>query len=172
MEVFEAINKRRSIRKYLETQIPQEVLEKILHAGRLAPSAKNQQPWRFVVVTDKEVKEKLVPACVNQAMVGEAGAVIAIVGVNPTYVMRAGFPAQIIDTGIALSHMCLAATSEGLGTCIIGAFLPEEVKKVLEVPEEYQVVQLLVVGYPAEDPAPRPRLPLEEIVYYNRWGNK
>ncbi len=172
MEVFEAITKRRSIRKYKDEPISEDVLLEVLRAGQLAPSAKNLQPWRFVVALNKEVRERLVPACANQKFVGEAAAVIAAVGINPSYIMRCGVSAQIVDIGIALTHMVLAATEKGLGTCFIGAFNQEEVKQVLEIPEEYQVVDLITVGYPAEEPPPRPRLPLEEIVFFNKWEHK
>ncbi len=172
MKVTEAILKRRSIRKYKEGAVSEDVLEIILKAAQLAPSAKNLQPWRFVVVTDKETREKLVPACANQKFVGEAPVVIAGVGINPSLVMRCGVTAQTVDLSIALTQIVLQATELGLGTCFIGAFHQDLVKQVLQIPEEYVVVQVLTMGYPDEEPAPRPRLPLDEIVYKNSWGNK
>lgn len=172
MKVTEAILKRRSIRKYKEVAVSEDVLEIILKAAQLAPSAKNLQPWRFVVVTDKETREKLVPACANQKFVGEAPVVIAGVGINPSLVMRCGVTAQTVDLSIALTQIVLQATELGLGTCFIGAFHQDLVKQVLQIPEEYVVVQVLTMGYPDEEPAPRPRLPLDEIIYKNSWENK
>ncbi|MBT9130917.1 MAG: NADH dehydrogenase [candidate division WS2 bacterium] len=172
MEVTEAILKRRSVRKYKEDKVPDNILEKILQAAQLAPSAKNLQPWRFVVVTDKEIREKLVPACANQKFVGEAPVVIAGVGINPSLVMRCGITAQTVDLSIALTQIVLQATELGLGTCFIGAFHQDQVKQVIGIPEEYVVVQVLTLGYPDEEPAPRPRLSLQEIIYKDSWGNK
>jgi nitroreductase len=80
--------------------------------------------------------------------------------------MRCGVPAHYIDIAIALTHMHLQAVEEGLGTCWIGSFYQDKVKKVLNLPEDAEVVQLMTLGYPAEDPPERPRLPLKEIVKY------
>lgn len=172
MKVEEAIKIRRSIRKYKELTLPKEDLEKILQAGQLAPSAKNLQPWRFVVATDKQVKENLVAACANQKFVGEAAAVIAGVGINPSLVMRCGITAQTVDLSIALTQMVLQATELGVGSCFIGAFHQDLVKQVLGIPEEFVVVQLITLGYPDEEPAQRPRMTLNEIIYFNHWEQK
>ncbi len=86
--------------------------------------------------------------------------------------MRCGITAQTVDLSIALTQIVLQATELGLGTCFIGAFHQDQVKQVIGIPEEYVVVQVLTLGYPDEEPAPRPRLSLQEIIYKDSWGNK
>jgi len=166
MEVFKIISERRSIRKYKKDPIPDETLERILEAGRLAPSAANRQPWYFIVVKDENVKSRLVDACRGQKFVGEAGAVIAVLGdpnISRWYKQ---------DPFIAASFMTLEAYEEGLGVCWIGAFEEEKVKQVLRIPENLSVIILLTLGFPDEKPAPKPRKPREEIFFLDEFGNK
>ncbi|MEM1543294.1 MAG: nitroreductase family protein [Candidatus Bathyarchaeia archaeon] len=164
MEVFKVICERRSIRKYRDEPIPEEILERILEAGRLAPSAANRQPWSFIVVKDKGVKSELVDACRGQRFIGEAGAVIAVLGdPNASRWYRQ-------DPFIAASFMTLEAHEEGLGVCWIGAFDEDKVKKVLKIPENLSVIILLTVGFPDEKPQPRPRKPREEIFFLDEYG--
>ncbi|MBS7639549.1 MAG: nitroreductase family protein [Candidatus Bathyarchaeia archaeon] len=164
MEVFKVICERRSIRKYRDEPIPEEILERILEAGRLAPSAANRQPWSFIVVKDKGVKSELVDACRGQRFIGEAGAVIAVLG-DPN---ASRWYKQ--DPFIAASFMTLEAHEEGLGVCWIGAFDEDKVKKVLKIPENLSVIILLTVGFPDEKPQPRPRKPREEIFFLDEYG--
>lgn len=167
MDVFEAIRKRRSIRKYQEREVESDKLERILEAARLAPSARNRQEWRFIIVKDKTKREELVrEASPHQLFMLQAPIIIVAYVLERDYVMRCGVPAHYIDVAIALTHIHLQAIEEGLGTCWIGSFYQDKVKKVLNLPEEAEVIQLMTLGYPAEDPEPRPRLSLEEIVKY------
>lgn len=167
MDVFSAIKKRRSIRNYLPKEVEREKLERILEAGRLAPSARNRQEWRFIVVISKEKREELVrEASPHQPFMLSAPVIIVAYTLDKDYVMRCGVPTHYIDIAIALTHMHLQAVEEGLGTCWIGSFYQDKVKKVLNLPEDAEVVQLMTLGYPAEDPPERPRLPLKEIVKY------
>lgn len=162
MSLLDTIKSRRSVRAYTNKCIPKNQLETLLEAARLAPSARNLQAWKFIVVDDEGVKKQLVPACNNQPSVGSASHVIAGIG-DPSLKWHQ------VDLAIALEHIVLEAAELGLGTCWIGAFSEEEVKKVLKVPESQKVVALLTVGYPAEAPAARPRKALEEIVTYNEF---
>lgn len=164
MEVFEAIKTRRSIRKYKEVPVPKEKLLKVLEAARIAPSAGNRQEWKFVVVTDKETKSKLVEACRGQAFVGQAGAVIVACATDPSRKWH------MVDAAIAVDHMTLVAHEEGLGTCWIGAYEEDKVKEILGIPENIRVVVLLPVGVPDMEGVPRPRKTLEEIVAWERWS--
>jgi nitroreductase len=162
MSVFETIRDRRSIRTYKGERIPKDKLDKLLETARLAPSAANRQVWKFIVVEDEQIKNQLVTACNNQAFVGTASQVIAGIG----------DPAQKwhqVDLAIALEHIVLEAVELELGTCWIGAFNEDEVKKILKIPQDKKVVALLTVGVPAESPAARPRKALEEIVAYNEY---
>lgn len=170
MELGEAIKKRRSIRKYLTRKVENDKLDRVLEAGRLAPSAKNLQEWRFVVVRDEGRRKRLADAAKGQTFVGEAPVVIAACATVTDYVMTCGQLTYPIDLAIAVEHMVLAAAAEGLGTCWIGAFYEEEVKKILNIPPEVRVVALLPLGYPDESPHPRPRKEIGEIVAFESWG--
>ncbi|MEO0073832.1 MAG: nitroreductase family protein [candidate division WOR-3 bacterium] len=171
MELYEAIQRRTSVRSYLPNPVPDEVLNRILEAGRLAPSAKNNQPWRFIVVRDLAVRRALVPACRNQAFIAEAPVVICGCAIEEQVWKGMGgyWSAEAVDLAIALEHMILAATAEGLGTCWIGAFIEEEVRKVLQIPAGVKPIALTPIGYPAKETRPRPRKPLTEIVCYDRY---
>jgi nitroreductase len=169
MDVSEAIQKRRSVRKYQTRNIENDKLDRVLEAGRLAPSARNLQEWRFVVVRDGGRRKRLAEAAKGQTFVGEAPVVIAACATVTDYIMTCGQLTYPIDLAIAVEHMVLAAAVEGLGTCWIGAFYEEEVKKVLNIPPEVRVVALLPLGYPDESPAPRPRKEMKEIVAFETW---
>ena len=164
MGVFDTIKDRRSIRTYKDERIAKDKLEKLLEAARLAPSAANRQNWKFIVVEDEEIKKQLVAACNNQPLVGTASNIIAGVG-DPSQKWHQ------VDLAIALEHIVLEAVELGLGTCWIGAFNEDKVKKLLKIPQDKKVVALLTVGVPAESPAARPRKSLEEIVAYDEYLN-
>lgn len=165
MDVFTAIKKRRSIRSYLPKDIEEEKLLRVLEAARLAPSAKNRQEWRFAIVRSKEKREELVSkAAPHQPFMLSAPVIIAAYALDKDYVMKCGVPAHYIDISIALTHIHLQAVEEGFGTCWIGSFDQNKAKEVLGLPPEAEVVQLMTLGYPAEEPPPRPRLPLNEII--------
>ncbi|NLJ60013.1 MAG: nitroreductase [Firmicutes bacterium] len=170
MELMEIIEKRRSVRAYKTQEISDEKLSKVLEAARLAPSASNRQPWKFVVVRDPAKRGELAKASRGQSFVGEAPIVIAGVALEPERVMSCGVPAYAVDLAIALEHIALAAQDEGLGTCWIGAFSQEEVKKILGVPDQYKVVALMPIGYPEDAPGPKTRKPLDDIVCYERFS--
>lgn len=173
MDVMEAIMRRYSVRSYQDRPVEEEKLESILEAARLAPSANNRQEWRFIVVRDKNTRQRLMRAARNQAFVGQAPVVIACCASTDNHVMTCGQLCYPIDVAIAIEHMALKATEEGLGTCWIGAFYEEQVKEILGIPEDIRVVELLALGYPDKPhPNHKDRLSLEEIVMYERWGNK
>jgi len=168
MELMQVIRARRSIRNYLDRPVEEEKLLAVLEAGRLAPSARNMQDWRFIVVSDPATRQRLAEAARDQQFVAQAPLVIAACGTSDL-VMTCGQPAYAIDVAIALDHMTLAAASLGLGSCWIGAFYEDRVKQILAVPPEVRVVALLPLGYPADMPAPRPRKSLENIAAREHW---
>lgn len=167
MDVFEAIKTRYSCRTYKSTLVPEEKLKKVLEAARLAPSAHNEQEWKFIVVKDVEKRKELVIAALNQSFIAEAPVVIVAVATDPEHILSSGVPVYAVDLAIAVEHMALQAVEEGLGTCWIGTFNQDEVKKVLEIPEECKVVALLPIGFPADKPGPKSRKKLEEIISYD-----
>jgi len=170
MNVYETIEKRRSIRKYKNRPVEQEKLDRILEAARLAPSASNRQEWRFVVVRDPAVRKSLMGAASNQAFVAEAPVVIACCAETDGHLMRCGQACYPIDVAIATDHITLAAVEEGLGTCWIGSFSEPEVKQIVGIPAPIRVVELLTLGYPDAQPSPRQRKPIKEIVCCDRWS--
>lgn len=166
MELKEAIKRRQSIRSYLDKSVPEEKLRNVLEAARLAPSASNRQPWKFIVVREKRRRQQLGEAANNQTFVGEAPVIIVAVATRPEHVMSCGVPSYPVDLAIAVDHMTLAAVDEGLGTCWIGAFSQEKVKEILKIPDRYQVVTLFPLGFPKEVRKTKVREPLQEIVCY------
>lgn len=142
MDVFEAVQKRHSVRAYDSTPIPDEKLKKILEAARLAPSAGNVQPWHFIVITDAEKRKKLARARFASFL---SQAPTVIVGCGD---QRASPDWHVVDVAIAMQNMVLTATSEGLGTCWIGSFEEDQIKEMLRIPEKFRVIALLAVGYP------------------------
>lgn len=164
MDIFEAIKERRSIRRYRTEPVPQELLQQVLEAARVAPSAANRQAWKFVVVTDAATRQELVPACRSQQFVGQAPVVIAACATE------AGRKWNQVDLAIAIDHMTLAAHGLGLGTCWIGAFEEEAVRGILGIPEGVSVVVLLTLGYADGPGRPPSRKPLGEVVCYQRYS--
>jgi len=150
--------------------VSNEVLNKVLEAVRVAPSGSNRQPWRFIVVKDEAVKQRLVPACGDQKWLAEAPIIVVACGRIFDY-NRGGYMKDysvLVDVSIGMTHLILAARNEGLGTCWIGMFDNTEVKRILGVPEGWNVVGLTPLGYPkAGEKAftePGERNPLSEII--------
>ncbi len=176
MDLFEVIEKRRSIRKFKPNSIPKGDLRKILEAGRLAPSGGNRQPWYFIVVREIETKKSLAVASNNQMFMADADVIIVVLGdpkASPTklpYTLSATRIPYKQDPMIAVEHMVLAATALGYGTCWVGAFNEEEVKKILKVPEDLAVIALLPIGVPNENPPARPRKAFNEIFFEESYG--
>jgi nitroreductase len=171
MGVLEIIRDRRSIRRYRRDPVPEETLSRVLEAARLAPSAKNLQPWRFIVVRDPATKAALAKASFDQVFMSEADIVIAACGLPREAYPRQGrfMNSWPIDLAIAVEHLVLQAAEEGLGTCWIGAFQESEAKVVLGVPDGVRVMAMTPLGWPAETPPPRERKATEKIVSYERY---
>lgn len=165
MSALDAIMSRKSVRRYNAEKIPEEVLEKILGAGRQAPSAENKQPWHFIIVTNQEIKERLSKGIWNTFVKDSA---FTLIGCNYTGTVYARKWSKI-DTTIALENMVIAAWSLGVGTCWVGDFKEPEVRKLLHIPKNWKVISLITFGYPSETPITTPRKALEEIVSYNKF---
>lgn len=167
MTVAEAIACRRSIRSYLPREVEAEKLAAVLDAGRLAPSARNRQEWRFIAVTDSALQERLAQAAYGQQFVAQAPVVLVICDTGGEYTMTCGQPGGTVDCSIALSFMMLQAAELGLGTCWLGKYDEQTVREILGIPSAVRVVAMTPLGYPAETPAPRPRKQAAEIVVFN-----
>ncbi len=163
MDVLKAIKERRTIREFTDQVPSEEQILTMLESARLAPSSINRQPWIFGVVWDKEKIKNL--AKVTQPYVENAP--VVIVGVANYGTSPEWYP---VDLGIALEHMVLTAQSQGLGTCWVGTFEEEEVKKILKIPsKDLTILAMLLVGYPKTIPDPKPRKKLEEIAFRDEW---
>ena len=170
--ILNLIRSRGSIRSYKDKTIPKQELLNIIESARLAQSAANRQPWEFILLTDPLTKNKLVGATRNQAFVSEAAAVIVCLA-NPERSTRVGpFEGFLIDLAIAIENMALTAWDEGIGSCWIGAFNEESVKELLDIPGHLRVVSLLTLGYPDEQPKGKYRKSLNEILHFEKYGNK
>ena len=165
------VEKRKSIRSYKNIDIEKEKLDYILEAFRLAPSAKNLQPWKLIIVTDKAVMNALVPVCRNQAFIADAPVIIAVcVKDEEAYATMGGYlNSAPIDVGISFEHLMLAATEQGLGSCWIGAFDEKAVGEVLGLPENVRVAALTPIGYSDDKGRERRRKSIEDIVSYNKY---
>jgi nitroreductase len=171
MDVSEAITRRASIRHYRSEDIPQEMLIRVLSAMREAPSACNFQPWKFVVIREEAARKRVAEACSRQMFIAEAPVIIAGCGTpGQAYKRMGGYGNSVeVDLAIALDHLTLAAVAEGLGTCWIGSFDEQKVKRILDVPDPVKVVALTPLGFPAVPGKPHHRKPLDEIVCWEEW---
>jgi nitroreductase len=160
MDVDEAIHKRFSCRSYRSEPVPDELVRKVLEAGRLAPSACNKQPWRFAVVTDHERRRRIVEECFLPGIRMDwalAAPVHIVLGMARSIVTHMAAPAVSgvdypwVDLGIAGEHMVLQATELGLGTCWIGWIKPRAVRTVVDWPGGVKPVALITLGYPADE---------------------
>ncbi len=172
MDFYDVVKTRFSVRAYEDRPVEREKLDRILEAARLAPSAKNLQECCYVVVTDREKREQLISAAAGQRFVGQAPVVIVCCSTgDKDSLMRCGHSRYTIDSGIAIEHLALAAAAEGLGSCWIGSFYPDQVREILNIPEDIEVVELLPIGYPSpEAQSVRGRKDIEEIVCYDTWS--
>ncbi len=180
MELLTAIRERRSVRKYKSKPVPDEVLMEILDAARLAPSWNNTQVWRFIVVKESETKAKLAetlkPTNPARGAYLDAPIVICAAAQRRLSGYYKGEAATnrgdwfMFDTALAMEHLVLAAWQFGLGTVHVGLFDGAKAEEILKIPEGYSVVSMTPLGYFDEPPGTRPRKPLEEIVYLNRYG--
>ncbi|MDD3629025.1 MAG: nitroreductase family protein [Actinomycetota bacterium] len=169
--LMDIIEKRKSIRSYKPQEVSEEDLNYVLEAFRKAPSAKNLQPWKLIVVRDRKKIDDLAVACNNQTFLKQAPVLIVACALeNKAYGKLGGYMNSFpVDIGIAMEHLILAATEKGLGTCWIGAFNEKLVKDVLDIPDNVRVVALTPLGYPAEEGRLRGRKSLSEIVCYDRY---
>ncbi len=160
-----------------DRRVESEKLERILEAARMAPSACNAQPWKFVVVTDPELARKVGRATAGLGMkkfAREAPVHILVVEESANITSLLGgkvkdkhFP--LIDLGIAASHLSLAAEDEGLGSCILGWFDEKEIKELTGIPSSRRLLLDVVIGYPLKDKRRKIRKPKEKVISYNKY---
>ena len=177
--ILDLIKSRQSDRKYSEKPVEKDKLNRILEAGRMAPSACNAQPWKFIVVDKPELLEKLAEAASAKLLgmnmfVSQAPLMIVIVRESPNFTSKIGATIKnkdysLIDIGIASENICLQAKAEGIGSCMLGWFDEKMVKNILEIPRSKRVELLITLGYSMSDKREKRRKPAEETVAYNKY---
>ena len=170
MEVLEAIKQAKSVSKFRPDPIPEQKIQTVLNAARLALSVENLQPWKFIAVTDEDAKRKLAGMVTNGRLLEAPVVIVACARLDEAVAMVGGYMNSYpVDLGMALANLTLAATSEGLGTSWVFAFNEEKVRSLLRVPEDARVIGLTPVGIPEAHEPPSGRKHLSEILAYNAY---
>jgi nitroreductase len=177
--LLELIKSRQSDRKYSDKPIEKEKLERIVEAGRMAPSACNAQPWKFIVVTEADILAKLAEASSAKLLgmnefAGQATSMLVVIREQANLTSRIGAQIKrkdysLIDIGIASENICLQAEAEGLGSCMLGWFDEEKVRKTLGVPKTKRVELIITLGYSLSEKREKRRKPPEVTVSYNKY---
>jgi SagB-type dehydrogenase family enzyme len=174
MNFIELIKSRRSIRQFSDKEVEFYKIADIIEAGMYAPNAGNLQNWKFIVVKDQEMRNKIAEASVQQYWMAEAPVMIVICAENKRadkyYGDRGVNLYNIENCSAAAQNMLLAATSMGLSSCWIGAFNEEVVKRELSIPEDARPLVIIPVGYSSQKPAEKQISEIKEIFYFEKWG--
>lgn len=178
MNFIDLAQVRRSIRSYKDTPVEKEKIEKCLEAARLSPSSTNSQPWKFIVVDNSDLKNKVADASVNvlgiNKFVHEAPVIVAVVAERLNILSKVGELKQKKDyiglnVGLATSHFCLQAAELGLGTCILGFFDEHKIQTLLDIPSNKRVTLLITLGYADAEPKPLNRKEVSEMSSWNKY---
>lgn len=178
-DILDLILSRQSDRKYSDKPIEKEKIDRIIEAGRMAPSACNAQPWKFIVVDKTELVKKVAEAASAKligmnSFVGRAPVILVIVRESPNFSSKVGATIKnkdysLIDIGIATENICLQAAAEGIGSCIIGWFDEREIRKILSIPGSKRVELLITLGYSLSDHREKKRKSIDDVVSYNKY---
>lgn len=183
MSFLSLAQKRKSVRKYAEREVPREVLDRCIEAARLAPSANNCQPWHFVIVNDPELRGKIARATFS-AVVSfnrftlDARAFAVVITEKPNLMTQIGgsirnIQYNLLDVGTAVENFCLQAADEDLGTCILGWFDEKKIKELLAIPGKKRIGLVVSIGYPADNTlGEKKRKPTEKMSSYNRYSEE
>ena len=164
MDIFEVIKQRKSVREYSEKALGKELLEKIIDAGRVATTARNEQPWEFIVTSDKETLKKICGMCPNGPFIKDASHLIAVFSKDTKYYLE--------DCCSATQNMLLAIEALGLGGCWVAGDKKdyiEDIRKIFNVPEVYKLVSMISVGYPKKKQDPKAKRNLKEVLHWQKW---
>ncbi len=169
MAFSDLIRSRYSVRAYKPDPVPADLLAEILEAARVAPTAANRQPFRLIVIHTAGRQEEL-RRLYRREWFGQAPLVIGVCALPAeAWVRRDGINYAFVDASIVMDHIVLAATDLGLGTCWVAAFDPAAARQILGLPEGVEPVAFTPLGYAADEPRPKERKPLAELVRYERW---
>jgi nitroreductase len=169
MRFLELAAKRVSVRAYDSKPLPTELVDQVLEAGRLAPSACNKQPWHFIVITDPEKRKSLSEAYSREWFWTAPVIIVVCVDKAKAWTRKDGVSYAWVDAAIAVDHMTLCAADLGLGACWIGAFQDDKLREVLQLPAGIDAVAMLPLGFPKDAGRPKDRLPLDQIVHREKW---
>lgn len=177
MEFSQLIKIRQSVRKYLDKPVERTKIEQCIEAARLSPSANNSQPWKFIVVDDKQICQKIAEASQTAGLnkfVAQSPIIIAVVLENMNILSMVASQVQnkkysLIDIGIAVNQLCLQAAELGLGTCIVGWFKENKVKNILHVPDKKRIPLLITLGYTDIEIRSKTRKPTDKICSWNKY---
>lgn len=165
MDAIKVLKTRRSIRSYKDKSIPKDILMDIIDCARLAPSARNEQPWEFIIVTDKEKKKKIAKLPSHGQFIEPAAACIGVCAKKDAEYLCE-------DCAAATENILLAAKAHNLGSCwVAGRNKPfeKELKKILEIPDDITVFSLIALGYSDEQPEPHNKRTAEEVSHWERF---
>jgi nitroreductase len=169
MDFLELVRRRYSVRAYKPDPVEEEKLAQVLEAARLAPTAANRQPFQLIVIHTAG-RERELRRIYNSKWFVEAPIVLCACGLpEQGWIRQDGLNYTLVDVAIVMDHIILAATELGLGTCWIGAFNPQAAREVLGLPDGVEPIAFTPLGYPADQPRPKKRKALEELVRYERW---
>ncbi|MDD5747705.1 MAG: nitroreductase family protein [Actinomycetota bacterium] len=169
---IEAIRKRRSVRRYEETEIPDEKVEEILEVMRYAPSWANKQGWQVIVIKDAETRNKVAEVLEGnpaQKAITQAPVLIVVCMDPKASGVQNGKEYYMTDAGILMDQIMLEASDMGYGTVFVGRFDEDKVREILGVPREYRIVTMAPLGVPAKMPGERPRNELDDMVHWGKW---
>lgn len=174
-QALDLFNTRQSVRNYTSQQVDEDIIDRCIEAARLAPSACNSQPWKFIVVTDTEIRQQLAPMLVTPPLgmnkfAAEAPVLVVVVREKPNLTSKIGELLRdktytLMDVGMATLQFCLQATAEGLGTCIMGWFNEKQVKKLLNIPSSKRAELVISMGYPKNEEIRQKQRKAKDVIY-------
>lgn len=171
MNLIEGLKTRRSIRSYAEKDVPDSLIEEIFETVRWAPSATNNQPWKFVIIRNEKRKSSLRGGLRDKIISTSShilnAPVVVVAWYTPSLILS-GY--QLSDVSNAITYLLLAAHAKGLGTCWIGWFSQSRVKKILDLPRRAKVVALITLGYPEKVPSPKNRKSVQDILFREKYN--
>ncbi|MEW6063117.1 MAG: nitroreductase family protein [Nanoarchaeota archaeon] len=174
MDLDKCIKERRSVRSYLEKEVEHEKIAKLIYSARYAPSSGNLQNWRFIIVKDSKKRNEIAIACLKQHWMAEAPVHIVVCNkvedVKRFYGSKGEFIYSIHNCAAAIENLLLTAYSLKLGTCWVGAFDENAIKKILRIPNDIKVEAIITVGYPKDKEEPAERYNLDSITFFEEWG--
>ena len=165
MDFFEVVKGRKSVRSYSRKGLEKELIEKIIDAGRLAATARNEQPWEFIAVSDKGILKKVSDICPNGPFIKDASCLITVFSKDTKYYLE--------DCSAATQNMLLAIEALGLGGCWVAGDKKgyiDEIRKFLDVPASYKLVSMISLGYPEKPQGPKPKRDLKDMLHWERFA--